>query len=302
MVQDKWSEWLLRKRFGGDAQAAEEQMRMLHRVRDLVLDNAELHAGHTALDVGAGDGLIAFGALDRVGESGRVIFADISQPLLDHARALAEEMGVAERCSFLNASADALTGISDESVDLVTTRSVLIYVKDKRAAFREFHRVLRPGGRLSIWEPINRFTATYEPGQFWGADIEGIEDLAQRLGDFYRKLQPMDTDPMGDFDERDLLRHCEGAGFHYVRVDLSVYAAPIKPAQWDRIINVPGNPNIPSFAEAMQQIFSEDERRRYAEALRPRIEAGSRVQRLAVAHLVAVKDGGAEQPDLTRRA
>jgi len=275
VVQDKWSEWLLRKRFDGDAEVASEQMRMLRRVRDLVLDDAALHAGDTALDVGAGDGLIAFGALDRVGESGRVIFSDISQPLLDHARSLAVEMDVAERCSFLNASADALIGVSDESVDLVTTRSVLIYVEDKRSAFREFHRVLRPGGRLSIWEPINRFTATYEPGQPWGADIEGIEHLAQRLEDFYRKLQPMDTDPMSDFDERDLLRHCEGAGFHYVRVDLSVYAAPIKPAQWDRIINIPGNPNIPSFAEAMQQIFSEDERLRYTQALRSCMEAGA---------------------------
>jgi SAM-dependent methyltransferase len=39
----------------------------------------------------------------------------------------------------------------------VTTRSVLIYVQHKDAAFREFHRVLRPGGRVSIFEPINNY-------------------------------------------------------------------------------------------------------------------------------------------------
>jgi arsenite methyltransferase len=44
------------------------------------------------LDVGCGDGLIAFGALDRVGEEGQVIFSDISQDLLDHCRSLAESV------------------------------------------------------------------------------------------------------------------------------------------------------------------------------------------------------------------
>ena len=37
------------------------------------------------------------------------------------------------------------------------TRSVLIYVDDKRASFAALHRVLRPGGRVSMFEPINRF-------------------------------------------------------------------------------------------------------------------------------------------------
>ena len=42
--------------------------------------------------------------------------------------------------------------------DAVTVRSVLIYVAAKAASFREFARVLRPGGRLSIFEPINRWS------------------------------------------------------------------------------------------------------------------------------------------------
>lgn len=39
----------------------------------------------------------------------------------------------------------------------VATRSVLIYVEGKEAAFRVFHRVLRPVGRVSIFEPINSY-------------------------------------------------------------------------------------------------------------------------------------------------
>ena len=52
----------------------------------------------------------------------------------------------ARRCTFVRAAADSLDGVRDASVDAVTTRSVLIYVKDKAAAFREFYRVLKPGG------------------------------------------------------------------------------------------------------------------------------------------------------------
>jgi len=59
---------------------------------------------------------------------------------------------VAERAEFVRAAAEDLSSIPDASVDVVTTRSVLIHAQDKDAAFREFHRVLRPEGRLSIFE------------------------------------------------------------------------------------------------------------------------------------------------------
>ena len=47
----------------------------LYRWRDEILDKAQLKPGETLLDVGAGDGLVAFGALDRLGSSGHVIFS-----------------------------------------------------------------------------------------------------------------------------------------------------------------------------------------------------------------------------------
>ena len=58
-------------------------------------------------------------------------------------------MNLLQRCEFVRASADDLGMFENESVDAITTRSVLIYVYAKQQAFKEFHRVLRPGGQLS---------------------------------------------------------------------------------------------------------------------------------------------------------
>src|SRR5437762_674613 len=92
---DQWAEWMLHRRHGGDLEQHKRALAdHLYPVRDRVLRNAALHEGSKLLDVGVGDGLIAFGALELVGERGKVIFSDISQDLLDHSRALAERMGV----------------------------------------------------------------------------------------------------------------------------------------------------------------------------------------------------------------
>ncbi len=97
-TQDQWAQWLLQRRHGGDPEQLRAYLNVLYPVRDRVLDNAKVSPGHTVLDVGTGDGLIAFGAVGRVGEQGTVLFSDISRDLLDHCRALAGRMGVLDRC------------------------------------------------------------------------------------------------------------------------------------------------------------------------------------------------------------
>jgi SAM-dependent methyltransferase len=145
------------RRHGGDPSRRNASLNHLHAVRDRVLAHAMVADGDVLLDVGCGDGLLGFGALSRGGQTIRVIFSDVSQALLEHCRACASEMGVLDRCEFLRAAAEDLAAIARGSVDVVTTRSVMIYVSDKRRAFREFYRVLKAGGRLSIFEPIARF-------------------------------------------------------------------------------------------------------------------------------------------------
>jgi ubiquinone/menaquinone biosynthesis C-methylase UbiE len=253
--------------------------------RDKVLDFAQLVAGDTLLDVGCGEGLIGFGALDR--GAGKVIFSDISHDLLTLCRQAAADLGVLGRCRFVHASADDLVSIEAESVDVVTTRSVLIYVRDKPAAFDEFARVLGPGGRISLFEPINRF-AVRAVATWAGYNVGPLAEIGEKVRAVYDAIQPK-HDPMLDFDERDLLHLAEQAGFFPLHLLLEAEIAPTEPRTWDSFANTAGNPNIPTLAEAMEQALTASERERLTAHLRPLVEQGQGEWRMATAHLYGNK-------------
>ncbi|HEU5417324.1 MAG TPA: methyltransferase domain-containing protein [Streptosporangiaceae bacterium] len=289
--RDKWHRWLTHGRFGGDAELRERELtRFLYPVRDEVLDRSGLQPGETLLDVGSGDGLIGLGALDRTGPAGHVIFSDISRDLLDHCRDAAAAEGALTRCSFVLAGADSLEVIPDAAADVVTTRSVLIYVKDKAAAFAEFHRVLRPGGRVSIFEPVNVLMGDGATSRFSGYDVAPVAAIAAKLRAVYETLQPPGTDPMLDFDDRDLVRLASSAGFGEVSLELQVTVRASRPPMpWERFLATSGNPLIPSIGEAMDQVLDAGEIRQLTDHLRPLVEAGTGQERRAVAYLTAVK-------------
>ena len=255
-------------------------------MRDKVLDRAGLAAGETLLDVGCGEGMIGFGALER--GAGHVVFSDISDDLLDFCREASEALGVSERCSFIKAGAADLSGIGNESVDVVTTRSVLIYVPEKAQSFAEFFRVLRPGGRFSSFEPINRFGMEERREGFWGYPGNGVSDLAERVEQIYAEIQPP-NDPMLDFDERDLIRLAEEAGFFPIDLELQAQIRAMEPKPWEAFLNQSGNPKIPTISEAMDQALTPEERERFSAHLRRLVEEGNGVWRMAHAYLRAVK-------------
>ena len=283
--RDCWATWVLRARRPGEPELQEQAAKMFKVFRERVLDRAELAEGEALLDVGCGDGLIAFGALER--GAGLVVFSDISQDLLDESRRIAEELGVVDRCRFVLAAAEDLHGLADESVDVVTTRSVLIYVDDKASAFREFHRVLRPGGRVSLFEPINRLS------RFMDAyDVRPVQELDDRVRGVYRELQPPETDPMLNFDDRDLVELAERAGFERVNLTLEVETSPPEPVPWDPFLDMPGNPQSPRRARSWNGCSHRRERTRYEAHLRPLVEGGIGSRRTASAYLLAVKASG----------
>lgn len=286
---DRWAAWLLYRRHGGDPQEHRRTLDRLAQVRDRVLDNAGLKDGETLLDVGTGDGLIAFGALARVGDHGRVVFSDVSRDLLNHDRSLVEEMGLADRCSFVEASADDLAPIADESVDVVTTRSVLAYVKGKERAFAEFARVLRPGGRISLYEPINRFFYPEPPHLFFGYNVSPVLDLATKIKVFGDGPQVSADDPMLDFDDRDLLAHAERVGFTERHVELRADATTHQPQHWTTFLHSAPNPLAPTLAEALAEALTDEEAKRFTDHLRPLVESGQGTFSVAVAFLWATR-------------
>jgi arsenite methyltransferase len=261
-------------------------------VREQVLDRGRVEKGDVVLDVGSGDGLIAFGALDRVGSTGHVFFSDVSTDLLQHCRSLAMELKLADRCSFLECPADNLKGVSDTSVDVVTTRSVLIYVDDKHGAFEEFYRVLRPRGRISIWEPINTLTYPEPADEWFGYDVSSVRELADRVKNTYLTLG-CTPNSMLSFDERDLFAYAEQVGFVELHLDLRRSAAQRSvPRSWDSFYASSPNPLSPTVAEVIENALSIEERRRFTAHLQPLVESGIQVERVAVAHLWGERPGG----------
>jgi SAM-dependent methyltransferase/predicted DsbA family dithiol-disulfide isomerase len=104
--------------------------------------------GDTVLDVGSGSGTdVLFGYL-RAGPKGKVFGLDITDAMIEKARANIEKMG-AKNVKILKGNATEIP-LDDASVDVVTSNGVLNLVPDKKKAFQEVYRVLKPGGRIQI--------------------------------------------------------------------------------------------------------------------------------------------------------
>jgi ubiquinone/menaquinone biosynthesis C-methylase UbiE len=255
-------------------------------IREKVLDGVHLERPGRILDVGCGDGLIGIGALQRFPDS-TVIFSDISQDLLDHLSALIAELGLLGRSTFLKMAAEDLTDVANETVDAVTMRSVLIYVRDKQRAFAEFHRVLRQGGWLSIFEPVNRFMFPEPDDLFFGYDVSSQRDSARKVKRVYCPDESWQEDPMMDFDGERLVDISRRAGFDEVNLLSEVRITKKKdPIRWETFAKVSPNANAPSFGDAIRSALG-PAAGEFTAHLAPLVEAGEGTQTFAGAYLSA---------------
>jgi arsenite methyltransferase len=291
-ASDQWSRWLLGRRDADDDRVRTAALEHLAPIRDRVLEAAGPLDGRVLLDVGAGDGLIGLAALDRVGDSGSVIFSDVSSALLERCEEAVRVRGLLDRARFVLARAEDLAEFADASVDIVTTRSVLIYVVAKGEAFAAFHRVLRPGGRLSIFEPINRLTFPEPPDRFWGYDVAAVSELAGKVRATFEELHDPASATMTDFDAADLVAMAEDAGFARVDCECLIRVEPGSPTgitDLEAALDSAPNPLAPTVREAIDRALTGPERERFLAHLRRVHDAGEQVRRLAVAYLVADK-------------
>ena len=104
--------------------------------------------GETVLDVGSGAGFDCFIAGQAVGPAGKVIGVDMTDAMLDKARATALEMGLAQ-LEFRHGFIEELP-VPDGSMDVAISNGVINLCPDKYKAFEEVFRTLKPGGRLYL--------------------------------------------------------------------------------------------------------------------------------------------------------
>ncbi|MBV9494589.1 MAG: class I SAM-dependent methyltransferase [Acidobacteria bacterium] len=185
-----------------------------YRYRDEVLHRTKLQPGMRVLDVACGTGPVAVAAKRIVGPSGRVVGVDPSRGMLNVARQKVD-------ANFVEALGEALA-VRSESFDLVTMGYALRHVSDLLAAFGEYRRVLKPGGRVVIMEIAlpesrlrRRFLGWYMGRAVplitrWGTGSRDAEQMMRYYWDTTEQCVPPAT----------ILAALRDAGFREVRRDV----------------------------------------------------------------------------------
>ncbi len=186
-----------------------------------------------ALEIGAGTGYFSLNLLSA-GVVGSAVATDISPGMLEKLQRSADELGLAVETAACEA---ASLPFEDDSFDLVFGHAVLHHLPDLPGAFREFRRVLRPGGvvafcgepsyygdRIAAWPkrsanavaPLWRALMGAGPRPYSNGHVHGHEeDRLEQVVDVHA------------FTPVELARHAEAAGFEAVRVSGEELAASL---------------------------------------------------------------------------
>lgn len=296
-TSDLWADWLLHSRHADDAGYGQRIQTLVEGYADRVLDGAALKEGMTLVDLGAGDGLVGFRAIDRIGVSLKLILIDISVPLLKIAEQRAASRGVRQQCTFLESSAEQLSALQDDSVDAVTTRSSLAYVADKNAALRECLRILKPGGRLSIAEPVfhdNALAAVSLRTKLENGEFDRKKSILPLLHRWHAAQYPdtqegIQNSAITNYTERTLLQWAQDAGFVDLHLELHITVTNSYRKSWETLLDSSPHPLAPSLRTIMREKFTPEERQLFQAVVRPAFEGSEFPETDRMAYLTALK-------------
>jgi SAM-dependent methyltransferase len=175
---------------------------------------AHIAPGETVLDLGSGGGIDVLLSARRVGPTGKVYGLDMTDEMLELARANQAKAGVTN-VEFLKGDIEHIP-LPDNSVDLIISNCVINLSPDKDRVLAEAFRVLKPGGRLAVSDIVVRGEIPKEIQrsiELWAGCVAGaLEEWAyiaklKRAGFERVSIEP--TRVYSAADARDL---CEGTG------------------------------------------------------------------------------------------
>jgi arsenite methyltransferase len=144
---------------------------------------ADLKEGMTVLDLGSGAGIDVFVAARQVGPTGKVIGVDMTREMIVRARINKNKLR-AENTEFRLGEIENLP-VESESVDRIISNCVINLVPDKRVAFDEMHRVLKPGGKFTVSDIVSmgQIPADIRKNMLeWAGCVAGALDREEYLG------------------------------------------------------------------------------------------------------------------------
>jgi SAM-dependent methyltransferase len=120
----------------------------------LLLARLGLSGGERVLEIGCGTGALTEPVAEAIGENGRLVAVDISEPMLGAARQRIGERGL-RNVTLLHGDAQVFV-FEPAAFDLATSRMGVMFFADPAAAFRNIGGALKPGGRLvfACWAPV----------------------------------------------------------------------------------------------------------------------------------------------------